>query len=65
MAADTRFRKPSEMTKDEKRTPVSTRLKLSTKEILEREAKKTGIPLAMLVSNILDDYVAWLTAKGK
>lgn len=55
-----KFRRPSEMAPEEKREPVSARLKTSTKKALEKEANKNGIPIAMLISNILDDYVAWL-----
>ena len=54
-----RFRRPAEMPTEEKRVPVSTRIKGSTKAVLEREAKKHGMSVATLMANVLDDYVAW------
>ncbi len=56
-----KFRHPKEMESKEKRSPVSTRLKDSTKEALEKAAKAHDLTLAELISNILDDYSDWLS----
>lgn len=56
----TKFRHPKEMNAKEAREPVSARLKLSTKTALEEAAKKHKLPLAELISNVLDDYAKWL-----
>ena len=59
------WRRPKEMDPTEKREPVSARLKLSTKDTLEVEAKENGLALAELIANVLDDYVAWLGGPRK
>lgn len=58
---DAKFRKPSEMAKTEPRVPVSARLKESTKASLDNAAKEHGLSVGELVSNVLDDYVTWLS----
>ena len=60
-----KFRHPSEMQGDEVKVPVSVRVKTSTRDELELVAKKHGLSLALLVSNVLDDYVMWLDSDGK
>lgn len=55
-----KFRLPNEMKTEEERTPVSARLKLSTKKILDKAAKDNDLSLALLMANILDDYAEWL-----
>jgi hypothetical protein len=62
---DDKIRLPNQMKAKEKKLPVSTRLSLSTKAALTKEAEKVGIPLAMLVSNVMDDYVKMLQGKTK
>ena len=47
------------------RTPVSARVKLATKETLEKRAKTYGLSLGLLISNVLDDYAAWLDTEKK
>jgi uncharacterized protein (DUF1778 family) len=56
----TKFRHPKDMNPKEEREPVSARLKISTKAILEEAAKKHKLSLAELISNVLDDYAEWL-----
>lgn len=58
----TAFRHPKDMKKDE-RTPVSARVKVETKGVLEQAAKKHGLSVGLLVANILDDYAEWLGKK--
>ena len=57
-----KFRLPKDM-KTESKTPISARVKESTKETLEKAAKKEKISIGLLVSNILDDYAAWLETR--
>jgi hypothetical protein len=58
---DSPYRYPDEM-KDssDERVPASTRLKKSTREFLETKADKAGMTFAELMSNVLEDYAAWL-----
>jgi hypothetical protein len=56
------FRRPEEMS-SETRAPVSARVKASTKDILEKAAKRTGLSLGELIGNVLDDYVEWLNSQ--
>jgi uncharacterized protein (DUF1778 family) len=53
------------MAANEERTPVSARVKVQTKELLEKTAKEHGLSLALLISNVLDDYAEWLREKPK
>mgnify|MGYP001611487350 CR=1 FL=1 len=55
-----KFRRPSEMEKDEELEPLSVRVRKSTKAALERAARENHLSLALLVSNVLDDYVTFL-----
>ena len=56
-----KFRKPSEMKQDEDgRVPLSTRVRTSLRERLEREAKKAGHSLTFVVEQVLEDYVKYL-----
>ncbi len=48
----------------EDRVPVSARIRKSTRQLLEREAKKAGLSLAEVVSNTLEDYAQWLNGNG-
>ncbi len=59
------YRHPREMAKDEDRVPVSTRVKVSTKERLEKAAKKHHMSLASLMAQVLDDYSEWLKKQEK
>lgn len=59
------FRHPSEMPITEKREPVSARVPISVKKILEEVAKKNGLATSELISNILEDYVRWLKEEEK
>ena len=65
MANPKGFRHPSEMEVPVDRTPVSARVKLATKETLEKRAKTYGLSLGLLISNVLDDYAAWLDTEKK
>lgn len=47
------------------RVPVSARVKEKTQKVLDREAKKNKLSLALLVANVLDDYVEWLEEQKK
>lgn len=59
------FRHPKDMT-SEKRTPVSARIRESTKETLEAAAKaQKGLSISQLIANVLDDYAAWLETEKK
>jgi len=55
-----KFRHPKEMSSRKDRVPLSTRVLSSTKLAGEKAAKKHGITLAELSSNVLDDYAEWL-----
>jgi uncharacterized protein (DUF1778 family) len=48
----------------EDRVPVSARIRKSTRQLLEREAKKVGLSLAEVVSSTLEDYAHWLNESG-
>jgi hypothetical protein len=54
------FKHPTEMQAPEERTPVSARVKIKTKAVLEREAKKGGLSVGTVISNVLDEYAEWL-----
>lgn len=58
-----KFRRPSEMPRDEKRVPVSARVKEATQVALARAAKEQKLSVGLMIANILDDYVAWLEAE--
>jgi predicted HicB family RNase H-like nuclease len=56
-----KFRKPTEMKqKSDGRVPLSTRLRESLRDRLQREAEKAGISLTFLVEQVLEDYVKFL-----
>ncbi len=55
-----KFRRPNEMPKDEKRAPVSARVKETTRVILATAAKEQDLSIGLLIANVLDDYAAWL-----
>ena len=55
-----KFRLPEEMPTNEERTPVSARLKVKTKKVLQAAANKQGLRLGSLIEHVLDDYVDWL-----
>lgn len=42
----------------EKREPVSTRVKETTKSFFEKEAKRRKVSASALIAAILDDYAA-------
>lgn len=62
---DNPFRHPSEMASRKERAPLSTRVLIETKEVLEKAAKESGLALSELVANILEDYADWLKTKKK
>jgi hypothetical protein len=53
------FRRPEEMNV-KLGDPRSVRFSSDTETVLEKEAAKAGIGFSTLVSQICDDYVAWL-----
>lgn len=55
-----KYKKPSQYKQREERTALSCRVKVSTKEYLEKEAQKAGLSLAELVSNVVEDYAIYL-----
>ncbi|MGZ3786250.1 MAG: hypothetical protein ACXVC3_17015 [Bdellovibrio sp.] len=56
-----KFRKPNEMKqKEDGRVPLSTRVRSSLREQLEKEAKKAGMSLTYLVEQVLEDYAKFL-----
>ena len=59
------FKYPHEMRKRDQRTPISSRVKTSTKEALEAAAKANKLSLGEIISNVLDDYAQWLEQAGK
>ena len=56
-----KFRKPNEMisNKDE-RVPLSTRVRKSVRDRLEKEAAKADLSLTYLVEQVLEDYCKFL-----
>lgn len=65
MADRKMFRHPSEMKTDEPREPVSARVKVSTKALLERAAKENGLSVGLMIGNVLDDYAAFIASTPK
>lgn len=61
---DMKFKKPSQYKAREDRTALSCRVKVSTKEYLEKQAQKANMSLAELVSQVIEDYSEFLK-KGK
>jgi len=59
-----KFRLPNEITRVE-RAPISARVKINTKTLLEKAAKKSGVSLALFAANVLDDYADWLKKSRK
>jgi hypothetical protein len=47
------------------KVPVSCRIEGATREFLEKEAKSNGLSLALLMANVVEDYVAWLKEQAK
>lgn len=45
------------------RVPLSTRVRASLRDKLQREAKKADISLTFLVEQVLEDYVKFLEVK--
>jgi hypothetical protein len=60
-----KFRRPSEMTREDKRVPVSARIKKETRDLLVKAAKEQKLSIGLIVANILDDYVMWLESESK
>lgn len=60
-----KFRHPKEMGSRKERVPLSTRILLDSKEILERASQENGLSLAELTANVLDDYAKWLIEEKK
>jgi uncharacterized damage-inducible protein DinB len=59
-----KYKKPQEYAAKPPRTPVSARVKETSKETLEKAAKRAGMPLAELLAHIVDDYADWLDKRG-
>jgi hypothetical protein len=55
-----KFKRPEEYAVKEPRTPVSTRIKMESREALEKAAKKAGLTLSELIGNVIDDYAKFL-----
>jgi predicted HicB family RNase H-like nuclease len=59
-----KFRRPNEMNQNaDGRVPLSTRVRASLRDKLQREAKKADISLTFLVEQVLEDYVKFLEVK--
>lgn len=56
----TKFKRPEEYKKKESTVPVSIRIKVSSRAILEREAKKAKLSPSSLMGKVLDDYAEFL-----
>lgn len=59
-----KFKKPGEYKAREDRTALSCRVKVETKEFLQKQAEKAGMSLGELVSQVLEDYSEYLK-KGR
>ena len=59
-----KFRHPKDMNSRKDRVPLSTRVLLETKALLEKAADAHGLSIAELTSNVLDDYANWLRSEG-
>lgn len=59
------FKHPKDMVQDKEKTPVSARITVPTKKLLEKAAKKHNLSLSSLISNILEDYGEWLSSNKK
>jgi uncharacterized protein (DUF1778 family) len=57
---ETERKSPEMLDIKSKREPLSTRVKESTKVLLETAADKAGTTLSDLTAAILDDYADWL-----
>lgn len=56
-----KFRKPNEMKPDKDgRVPLSTRVRESLRDRLQKEAEKAGFSLTYLVEQVLEDYAKYL-----
>lgn len=56
-----KFRKPRDMkTVDDGRVPLSTRVRSSLRDRLQKEAEKAEMSLTYLVEQVLEDYVRYL-----
>lgn len=60
-----KFRHPKEMNSRKDRVPLSTRILMDTKSVLEKAAEENGLSLAELTANVLDDYASWLIDKKR
>lgn len=61
-----KYKSIDELVKSEdERTPLSTRVKVETKELLEKEAKSRKVTVSTLAAAILDDYTSWLNTELK
>lgn len=56
---------PEELKSKFKREALSTRVKLSTLQILKSEAKSAKTSLSDLAAGVLDEYAEWLSKKRK
>ncbi len=59
------FRHPKDMKKKEEKVPVSTRLRKTSRDCLEKSAKLHGLSLSELVEQILEDYKKWLESQTR
>lgn len=62
--SETDRKTPEMLTTRAKREPLSTRVKETTKEILDAAAEKADTSLSDLTAAILDDYAEWYERSG-
>lgn len=65
MSNDKPFKLPGELEKKEPTEQVSTRIKASAKEALEKAADKEGQTLSWIAGRVLENYADWLLSKKR
>lgn len=55
-----RYKRPEDYKIKDQKTPLSCRVKVESKDLLEKRARKAGMSLGELVAQIIEDYVDWL-----
>lgn len=61
----TKFRHPGEIEDGPKKVPVSTRVSVELREVLENYASANGRSLAEIMAMALEDYAKWLRTQPK
>lgn len=61
----TGFKRPEDLEGKEATDSLSTRIKSSAKDVLEKAAKKQGKSLSWLAGRILEEYAIWLANQKK